>query len=223
VLGLGSDRHQALIELVVAHYDGDPRVRAVVVFGSVATGRWHRLSDVDLDVVIEDDVVVSPAAEAKDLFGGTASITVARSDSVDVVLDSLDEVSIRWHFLATTSANIASSARVVSGRLTTAEVVAAGEANRVAPDTERLLDQLVRHAIGAAKAISRGEAWDANGEVDRVRDCLVSLRGRRDSLQLDPARSDASLAAVLDEVRAEFDLGSRRRALLKQAGIGTAR
>jgi predicted nucleotidyltransferase len=223
VQGLGSDRHQALIDLVVVHYEDDPRVRAVVVFGSVATGRWHRLSDVDLDVVIGDGVVVSPAVEVGALFGGTAAIVLARSDSVDLVLDSLDEISIRWHPLATTSPNITSSARVVSGRLAMAEVVAAGEANRVAPDAERLLDQLVRHAIGAAKAISRGEGWDANSQVDRVRDCLVSLRGRRDSLQLDPARPDDSLATVINDVMAELDLGSRRRSLLEQAGIGTAR
>jgi hypothetical protein len=35
VAGLGGRAHQALIEHVAAHYAGDVRVRAVVVFGSV--------------------------------------------------------------------------------------------------------------------------------------------------------------------------------------------
>src|SRR4051812_42422188 len=117
VLSLGSERHRAMIDLVVEHYDDGPRVRAVVVFGSVATGRWHRLSDVDLDIVTSDRAVVSPAEETAALFGGTAVIAVVRSDSVDVVLEALDEVSIRWHPLATTSPNITSSATVVSGAL----------------------------------------------------------------------------------------------------------
>jgi predicted nucleotidyltransferase len=54
VVTLGSDAHRALIEQVVAHYRQDGRVRAVAVFGSVSTGSWHELSDVDLDVVTGD-------------------------------------------------------------------------------------------------------------------------------------------------------------------------
>jgi hypothetical protein len=46
--GLGSSAHQALIEHVVTHYRGDDRIAAVAVFGSVSTGAWHELSDVDL-------------------------------------------------------------------------------------------------------------------------------------------------------------------------------
>ena len=61
---LGSDAHRVLIEQIVDHYHGDVRVRAVAVFGSVSTGAWHDLSDVDVDVVIDDGVVIAPAAEA---------------------------------------------------------------------------------------------------------------------------------------------------------------
>src|SRR6185312_10759508 len=48
---MGSAAHQALVKQVTAHYAGDPRVRAVAVFGSVGSGTWHELSDVDLDIV----------------------------------------------------------------------------------------------------------------------------------------------------------------------------
>src|SRR5215210_929051 len=90
VSGLGSDRHRALIGEILEFYEGDPRVRAVAVFGSVAAGTWHELSDVDLDVVIEDGAVVEPADEVEALFGARAAIVLASEDSADVVLDSLE-------------------------------------------------------------------------------------------------------------------------------------
>jgi hypothetical protein len=73
------------------------------VFGSVSTGTWHELSDVDLDIVTGDGVDVAPGREAEALFGSGAAIVVAGADCADVVLDSLAEVSIRWHPLAATS------------------------------------------------------------------------------------------------------------------------
>src|SRR5438128_2526320 len=49
---LGSERHRALIDGVVNFYAADDRVKSIGVFGSVAAGTWHELSDVDLDVVV---------------------------------------------------------------------------------------------------------------------------------------------------------------------------
>jgi predicted nucleotidyltransferase len=50
VASLGSAGHGVLVDLIVAHYQADRRVRAVAVFGSVSTGTWHDLSDVDVDL-----------------------------------------------------------------------------------------------------------------------------------------------------------------------------
>jgi Nucleotidyltransferase domain len=61
---LGSDAHRVLIERIVDHYHGDVRVRAVAVFGSVSTGAWHDLSDVDVDVVIETPTGYSPTSSS---------------------------------------------------------------------------------------------------------------------------------------------------------------
>jgi len=74
---MGSAAHQSLIGHVVAHYHNDPRVRAVAVFGSVSTGAWHELSDVDFDVVVTDDAAIDPAGEARALFGAAAVIVIA--------------------------------------------------------------------------------------------------------------------------------------------------
>ncbi len=217
--GFGSDAHRALIEQVVAHYRQDGRIRAVAVFGSVSTGTWHELSDVDLDVVTGDDVAVAPGREIEALFESRAAIVVTGGDCADVVLDSLEEASIRWHPLAATSPNICASVRVVHGRLTTAEIIAAGEANRTQPDERQLLDSLVRDAVGAWKALSRGHRWEAAAAVERMRRSLLALRGQRDSLRPDPADPAGALAAVIAEAAARFDFGPERWALLERIGV----
>jgi Nucleotidyltransferase domain len=211
---LGSAAHQALIAHVAAHYAGDDRIRAVAVFGSVSTGTWHELSDVDFDVVTRDGAGVEPGAEIAALFGSRAVIVLAGADAADVVLDSREELSIRWHPLGTTSPNIAATVRVVAGVLSTADLVAAGAAHRGPPDEPRRLDAIVRDAIYARKALARGQRWAAVAAVERIRWSLTDLRGRRDGLRLDPADPAQALATVLAEVRADYDLGPRRRALL---------
>jgi Nucleotidyltransferase domain len=212
--GLGSSAHRALIGHVVAHYQHDRRVRAVAVFGSVSAGTWHELSDVDFDLVISDDAQVVPADEIAALFGARATVVLARGDSADVVLDSLEEVSVRWHTLQTTSPNITATVRVVAGGLTDGDLVAAGEANRAEPDVERILDTAVRDAIGARKALLREHDWEATAAVERVRASLTALKGRRDGLRLQPSSPAQALAALLAEIEASYELGPRRRALL---------
>jgi hypothetical protein len=211
---LGSGAHRAFIGQVVAHYQRDSRVRAVAVFGSVSAGTWHELSDVDFDIVIDDDAQFVPADEIAALFGARAIVVLVRGDCADVVLDSIEEVSFRWHPLRTTSPNIAATARVVAGRLTDADLVAAAAANRVEPDVERLLDTAVRDAIGARKALLRDRDWEAAAAVERVRASLTALRGRRDGLRLRPSDPARALAALLAEIEASYELGPRRRALL---------
>jgi len=217
--GLGSERHQALVDEVVEFYAGDERVRSVVVFGSVAVGTWHELSDVDLDVVVQDGAVVVPADEVRDIFGARAVIVLSSADAADVVLDSLEELSIRWHRVADTSPNISASLRVVGGGMSEAEVRAAAEANRVPSAREELLDALVRYAIGAWKEIQRGDPWQAVVCVEEMRYRMTLLRGRRDTLALDPADPDDALAKTLAEARASLDLGEPREQLLTRLNI----
>ena len=216
VTAFGHARHQTLLEQVVDHYREDKRVRAVAVFGSVAAGTWHELSDVDLDVVTADDAAIVPADEVKALFGDQAQIVLASADSADIVLDSLEELSIRWHPLATTSPNIASSVRVVSGQLSDADIRVAAEANRTRPDEQRLLDQLVRDAVGAWKTTRRGDSWSATSYVDRMWGTLESLLGRRVAVNVDPADPEGALMVVLSEARASFEFGPIRERILGQ-------
>ena len=48
----GTLQHQHLLETVVTHYANDPRILAVIVFGSLGNGNWDPYSDLDLDVII---------------------------------------------------------------------------------------------------------------------------------------------------------------------------
>ncbi len=50
----GTPQHQAVLRAIVAHYENDPRILAVAVFGSLGRGNWDEYSDIDLDVVIAD-------------------------------------------------------------------------------------------------------------------------------------------------------------------------
>ncbi len=182
-----------------------------------ARGTWHELSDVDLDVVTEDGVRLDPGAEIAALFGSRAVIVLTGADSADVVLGSREELSVRWHPLRTTSPNIGATVRVVAGRLSAADLIAAGAASRGTPDEPRRLDTIVRDALYAQKALAREQRWEAVAAVERIRRSLTGLRGRRDGLRLDPANPAQALATVLAEVQAHYDLGPRRRALLDQA------
>jgi predicted nucleotidyltransferase len=215
----GSAAHRALIARVTAHYREDPRVLAVAVFGSLSTGTWHELSDVDLDVVVADGVTIDPVAEARAILGAEAAIVIGRGDSADVVLDSGAELSARWHPLRATSPNITASLTVVAGRLPAAEITAAGEVNRTPPDAQRLLDVLVREAVGAWKYQRRDRPWDAIAAVERARHALTALRGHRDRLPLDPTDPMGALAAVLAEATASYDLGAPRRDLLARLDL----
>jgi hypothetical protein len=136
-----------------------------------------------------------------------------------VVLDSLEEVSIRWHPLYATSPNITASVLVAEGELSASDIAAAGNANRTPPDEQRLLDAFVRDSIGAWKELKRGRSWEAVAAVQRMRRSLISLRGRRDDLHLDPADPADALARVIHEAASSFDLGSRRTGLLRRIGM----
>ena len=83
----------------------------------------------------------------------------------------------------------------------------------------RLLDTLVREAVGAWKAVRRGRRWEAIVAVERARHALTALRGRRDRIRLDPDDPLAVLAAVIAEAKGRYDLGPQRRAILARLSL----
>lgn len=105
-----NSQHQAPLEALTAHYADDPRILAVVLFGSLARENWDRYSDLDLDVVIAEGVEIDVIDEAERLGASfsridehVALIVPDGWDAVDIVLSSLLGLSIRYHPLDTTS------------------------------------------------------------------------------------------------------------------------
>src|SRR5437868_1187484 len=108
----GTHYHQALLERIVDYYKDDNRILAVCLFGSLVRGNWDQYSDLDLDVVIEDRVQIRVVEELQNLCASFQQlgenvliILPGGTDSGDVVLESLNELSIRYHTLAMTSPN----------------------------------------------------------------------------------------------------------------------
>lgn len=182
----GTKRHQTLLEQIVAFYRDDPRIRAVIVFGSLGRGDWDDYSDLDLDVIVGDDVRIDIAVELNNLcesfakLNERAALIIADKDEGDIVLESLMQLSIRYHPLSQTSPNIVDSMLVLAGSLGKAEIAAAGDANcRENTETlSRLLDRCVRYAVVANVEFQRRHFWAANEILHRMQTLLMDLYAR---------------------------------------------
>jgi predicted nucleotidyltransferase len=164
----GTPQHQSLLRAIVSRYENDPRILAVVVFGSLARGDWDAYSDIDCDIVVADDVHIDTINELRSLGDAFASVgeTIAfivpiNDDAGDIQLCSLMQLSIRYHPLARTSPNIAR----------------AGEENREsAPaDLPQSVDVLIRYAVIANMCIQRNQVWSTLEILHRMRRILMDL------------------------------------------------
>ena len=204
----GTPSHQAVLSALTAHYASDPRVLAFSLFGSLARGDWDEYSDLDLDVVLRDDVMIDVRQEAERLtpvletVGERIALIVPRGEeSVDLVLLPLLEISIRYHTLATTSPNIVESVIVLAGPITTEQVRAAGLVNMEHDETPpaELLDACVRYALEIDIALRRGESWLAIELLHRTRNLLMELfaqtHGGARPVQTFDAQADSAIQA----------------------------
>jgi hypothetical protein len=237
----GTPGHQAVLGTLKTHYAGDSRVLAFSLFGSLARGDWDEYSDLDLDVILRDDVMIDARGEAERLVpvleavGGRIVILLPRGQgSVDLVLLPLLELSIRYHSLATTSPNIVESVEVLAGPLITQQVRAAGLSNEVRDETapSALFDACMRYGLEVDIALRRGRLWMAVELLHRMRSLLVELFAQTHSgarpLHTFAALADPALQARLGATLSAFDLPSLWRAhramldLLEQDGLSFA-
>lgn len=224
----GTAQHQALLQAVVAHYQNDPRVLAVILFGSLARSgdTWEADSDLDLDVVIADSVKLKPIPELQRLcesfaaLGERAALIVPDGDDAgDVLLESLMRLSVRYHPLAQTSPNITGSMKILAGSLDQASIVAAGAANhrRAAPPLSQLLDQCVYYASVIRVCLRREGIWITLELLHRTRGLLMEIFSRTHAgeraWQVFEREADQSLQARLGETLAHADLPALRQAL----------
>ncbi len=199
---------------------------AVIVFGSLGRGGWDALSDIDLDVVIADDTRIDVVDELRKLctafaaLGEHAALIVPDGeDAGDVVLESLMQLSVRYHPLAETSPNIVSSMQVLAGVLDRAAIATAGEANRAVmePPVGQLLDECVRYAVGAQVYLQRQTLWLSIEILHRMCGLLMQIFTRTHGGGRSPQRFDAAaggaLQARLGATLPQADLASLRMAL----------
>lgn len=223
----GTLQHQSLLRTIVAHYDQDPRILATVVFGSLGRGNWDTLSDIDLDVIITDNAHIDVVDELRRLcaafspLGEHAALIVPDGDDAgDVVLDSLMQLSVRYHPLAKTSPNIVSSMVVLAGSLDQAAIAAAGEGNRAEtePPVSQLLDECVRYVAVAHVYLQRETLWLSIEILHRMRSLLMEIftrtHGGGRSPQRFEAAADGGLQARLGATLPEADPVSLSAALI---------
>jgi len=228
----GTLQHQVLLQTIVSYYENDPRILAVAVFGSLGCGNWDDYSDLDLDIVVADGVHIEISQELEQLSTSFTSIGEAavliipeHHDAGDIVLQSLMQLSLRYHPLATTSPNIVDSFQLLTGRLNRAIIEAAGLANRSLPDEplSRLLDRCIRYAVGVDIALHRGQSWSAVELLHRMRGLLMELftrthQGKR-AYQFFQAEADGELQARLGTTLPRYNLIPIQGALVQFLAI----
>jgi hypothetical protein len=221
----GTPQHQAVLRAIVAHYENDPRILAVAVFGSLGRGNWDEYSDIDLDVVIADGISLNVNEELtrlclafKPLGERLAVLVPDETDACDVVFESLLQMSVRYHPLATTHPNIVESLQILAGRIDHAAVAAAGSANRrPRPSVEEVLSECVRYAAVVDITLQRRNLWDAVEALHHLRTLLMMLytltHGGQRPWQFFQAKADPDLQAQLSRTLPQYSLVSVQASL----------
>ena len=208
----GTHQHQALLRALIDHYASDGRMRALIVFGSLGRGDWDEYSDLDLDVILADGVTVNPVEEMEALrddfeqAGERIAFIIPDGDEeCDLQFESLMQISVRFHPLATTKPAILDTMRILCGSLDPEAIRAAGEANRTDPvSIAHLLNSCVRYAVVAHIALQRGQPWAADEILHRMRALLMELYTR--------ARGGERTYKFFDEQASEADKARLRAA-----------
>jgi len=222
----GTPRHQALLEAIVSCYRKDPRILAIAVFGSLSRGNWDHYSDLDLDILIADDVRLDALEELQQLCDSFAAIDEHSAvivpdgeDAGDVVFESLMQMSIRYHPIATTNPKIVDTLQVLAGRIDSPTIAAPGLANQ---PTKRksfrpLLDGCVRYLVVADVALQRRHLWGAVEMLHRIRGLFMELyalaQGGERAMHFFQTEADPALQAQLGRTLPHYHLASVQDAL----------
>lgn len=178
----GTPHHQQILRTIIEYYQDDARILAIVLFGSLGRGDWDAYSDLDLDIVLKDNVLLDVAAELAHLCAAIqaehdlTALIIPKTDEGDVVLSNLVEFSIRYHALHATKPAILDSMMVLAGTLSLEQIRAAGEANRVPqPELTKIVDQCLRYTLEVHNALARQRLWLCLELLHRIRGLLMQL------------------------------------------------
>ncbi len=223
----GTRQHQRILRSIISYYENDPRILAVIVFGSLGRGNWDGYSDLDLDVVVADTVEIDIETELMRLGASLSAIDehiallIPYDDEADVVFESLMELSIRYHPLSSTSPAIVDSMLLLSGRIDRSTIESAGLTNRKTDDEplDRELDRCVRYALEVDSALQRGYLWSAIELLHYTRKSIMKLftrshQGERD-YQFFQKEAEERLQVRLGSTLPRYDLKSAQESLAR--------
>jgi predicted nucleotidyltransferase len=229
----GTLQHQRMLHAIVSHYENDPRILAITVFGSLGRGNWDCYSDLDLDVVVADEIKIDVETELIQLGTSLASIDeqiallIPDEDDADVVFKSLMELSIRYHPLVNTSPNIVDSMLLLLGQIDLPTIEAAGLANRKMDNEplSRELDRCIRYALEANSAMHRGYLWSAIELLHYMRHSIMELftyshHGKR-PYQFFQKEADQKMQVRLGSTLPRYDLKFAQESLSQFMNILT--
>ncbi|HET9220869.1 MAG TPA: nucleotidyltransferase domain-containing protein [Roseiflexaceae bacterium] len=221
----GTPQQQRLLRAIAQHYARDPRVRAVVVFGSLGQGTWDQYSDLDLDVVTTDDadLLLSDEIERLTTLLASCDESIACVDpdgevAVDLMLLSLIGVSLRFHPLHATPPEILGSLHVLAGTLDTAAIRAAGQANQqhALAGQGSGVDQFLRLAVEVDIALQRAQFWRAIQCLQLMRNLALSAyaltHGGARPFYFFQTNAPAELEAILGATLPQHSLASAQAA-----------
>lgn len=223
----GTPEHQKLLQEIINYYQDDTRIRAIVLFGSLARGTWDRYSDIDLDIIIINEAIVRIEQELEQLCEylrsadmGDALVVPDGPEAGYVVLTSLLQFAIRYHPLMTTNPNIIDDMIVLSGRISAEIIQNAGRANRIhgVIASKAIIAQCVRSVVEVDAALQRKRPWMAVDLLHRARHLLMALysesRGAGRTVQYFEAEADAVLQEKLGKAVCGINEESLNRSLM---------
>jgi aminoglycoside 6-adenylyltransferase len=173
---------QALIERLTDICEADPRITALLVFGSHARGEADVFSDLDIGLVTTDADRDAVVAELRDLaarlgrpvfaetFDDPANLHVIYADgrALELIVASEDELRLEGPYRA-----IFDRTDVVARALPrTPEVPAAAQAREEARQLIIWFWHDVEHVV---TALGRGQLWWAYGQLDELRRLCLNL------------------------------------------------
>jgi len=178
----GSPDQQALLQTVVALYSDDPRVLAVILFGSLGRGNGDVYSDLDVVVIVRDEAAVDVASEFAGLRAALAEngiqtlLTLAAGNAVYLTTETLCSAAIDYAKLRETPWYLLAGYLMLSGTVDAAAIESAAKANEESqfpPHVE--LHRALWLALVVNGHLHRGWYWPALSSLNKVRGALLEI------------------------------------------------
>jgi hypothetical protein len=178
----GNAQQQSLLRAMIACYENDDRIRALLIFGSFGQDRWDEYSDLDLEIVVRDDAAINLTNEIERVNMALATrgeqvlFTEIAGDDGYLVMASLHGIAISYHPLKSISSYVLEGWHVLFGSLDTETIRTAARANQHAePPLSQHVHRALWLALGVDMMVQRRQFWRALLGLERLRSALAEI------------------------------------------------